>query len=128
MSENRMTATPGYYPDGRYGEPDEPAPDDEYWDEDEPILATESELAYWRKRNQHRPATESEDRMTTHSLERTSPKGQPFVGYCVNCGMVNLPASAVFDACPNPDDVTQDDALIAAVTRGQAIDHHDDGE
>jgi hypothetical protein len=59
-----MTATPGYYPDGRYGEPDEPAPDDEYWDEDEPILATESELAYWRKRNQHRPATESEGRMT----------------------------------------------------------------
>jgi hypothetical protein len=70
MSENRMTATPGYYPDGRYGEPDEPAPDDEYWDEDEPILATESELAYWRKRNQHRPATESEDRMKRASREQ----------------------------------------------------------
>lgn len=59
------------------------------------------------------------DAMRTHSLERTSPtgKGQKFLGICVNCGATNLPAEAALWPCPNPDGVTQDDALIAAVTR-----------
>jgi uncharacterized OB-fold protein len=55
--------------------------------------------------------------MTTHSLRRTSPtgKGQTFIGYCVNCGTINLPASAALDECPNPDGVTWDEGLMTAI-------------
>jgi hypothetical protein len=69
--------------------------------------------------------------MRTHSLERTSPKGRglKFVGTCVNCGVENLPAEAALWPCPNPDGVTQDDALIAAITRDsdEADRRGDDG-
>lgn len=52
---------------------------------------------------------------TTHSLRRTSPKGEPFIGRCVHCGTENLPMSAVFDPCENPRGVTEDQALIEAI-------------
>jgi hypothetical protein len=55
--------------------------------------------------------------LAAHSLERTSPKGQPFIGYCVNCGTINLPAKAALEECPNPEGVTQDQALVEAVKR-----------
>lgn len=51
----------------------------------------------------------------THSLERTSPLGGPFVGRCVQCGAEDLPGSAVHDECPNPGGVSQGDAILAAI-------------
>lgn len=53
-----------------------------------------------------------------HAVHRTSPKGpgSPFIGRCVNCGMTNLPASAALEDCPNVRGVTQDEALIEAIT------------
>lgn len=35
----------------------------------------------------------------THGLERTSPKGGPFLGRCRYCGQTNLPPRAVLDYC-----------------------------
>ena len=40
--------------------------------------------------------------MDKHALERTSPKGQPFIGYCVKCGIRDLPISAALEDCVNP--------------------------
>jgi hypothetical protein len=51
----------------------------------------------------------------THSLERTSPLGGPFVGMCVLCGMTGLPSGAALQPCANPDGVSSDSALIAAI-------------
>jgi hypothetical protein len=55
-----------------------------------------------------------------HAVHRTSPKGpgQPFIGTCANCGTPNLPASAALEDCPNVRGVTQDEALIEAITGG----------
>lgn len=53
--------------------------------------------------------------MDTHALERTSPKGGPFVGYCTKCGKTGLPISAVHDECPNPSGITQTQAILSAV-------------
>jgi hypothetical protein len=52
-----------------------------------------------------------------HSLERTSPTGpgQEFIGTCRLCGTPNLPMSAVFEDCPNPRGLTEDEALIEAI-------------
>ena len=36
---------------------------------------------------------------TKHVLQRTSPKGQAFVGTCVRCGQGDLPAVAAKDPC-----------------------------
>lgn len=35
----------------------------------------------------------------THGLERTSPKGGPFVGRCVYCSKENLSMKAVSESC-----------------------------
>jgi hypothetical protein len=35
----------------------------------------------------------------THGLERTSPKGGPFVGRCIYCGQVGLPMRAALEPC-----------------------------
>ena len=51
----------------------------------------------------------------THAINRTSPKGEPFVGACIKCGMTNLPMSAVNDECSNPSRMTQHEALFRAI-------------
>lgn len=51
-----------------------------------------------------------------HAVHRTSPKGQKFIGRCVNCGTENLPASAALEDCPNVRGVTQEASLIEAIT------------
>ena len=48
-----------------------------------------------------------------HSLERTSPKGQDFVGRCVQCGTTGL--TTPFGECKNPNKITVGDAIIAAI-------------
>jgi hypothetical protein len=62
--------------------------------------------------------------MQTHSLERTSPMGGPFVGRCVLCGTEGLPASAALKMCENPELVTEDEALLQAI-EGPATDAGD---
>lgn len=56
--------------------------------------------------------------MKTHSLIRTSPKGPgiPFIGTCRLCGKKNLPAEAVHEPCENVRDLSQDEAVIEAVS------------
>jgi hypothetical protein len=53
-----------------------------------------------------------------HAVERTSPKGpgQTFIGTCRLCGTPNLTASAALEECPNQRGLTQDEALIEAIT------------
>ncbi len=51
----------------------------------------------------------------THSLQRTSPKGEKFIGVCTLCGKTDLPIKAALDYCENPRNVTQDAALLAAI-------------
>jgi hypothetical protein len=50
-----------------------------------------------------------------HSLERTSPKGQEFISTCRLCGTPNLPMSAVFEDCPNPRGLTEDESLLDVI-------------
>lgn len=51
-----------------------------------------------------------------HSLRRTSPKGQKFIGTCVLCGTEGLSFANMNDECPNQRGLSQDDALIEAIT------------
>jgi hypothetical protein len=51
---------------------------------------------------------------SAHSLQRTSPKGEDFVGRCVQCGKPDL-RSPFEGECPNPEGVTQDEALLRAI-------------
>lgn len=46
----------------------------------------------------------------THSIERTSPKGGPFLGTCRYCSRINLPMSAATEHCPMAP--TQDVQII----------------
>lgn len=54
---------------------------------------------------------------STHAIQRTSPKGTPFLGTCWQCGTPNLPASAALDPCPNQRGLTQDESLVEAIER-----------
>jgi hypothetical protein len=53
-------------------------------------------------------------------IERTSPKGRPFVGTCTACGTRGLTLANMNDECPNQRGVTQDEALIDAISRPRA--------
>jgi hypothetical protein len=50
-----------------------------------------------------------------HSLERTSPKGQDFVGICTLCGTPNLTFKNMQDDCPNQRGLTQEEAVLEAI-------------
>lgn len=52
---------------------------------------------------------------TTHAIERTNPKGQPFRGRCIQCGATDLRPSDALKPCPNPTGMTQEDALLAVI-------------
>ena len=47
-------------------------------------------------------------------INRTSPKGGPFVGRCAACGAENLDWNDRSE-CPNPEGMTQEEALFAAI-------------
>jgi hypothetical protein len=49
----------------------------------------------------------------THGLERTSPKGGPFLGQCRYCGQADLPMSAALDRCESAP--SQDQQVIDAI-------------
>jgi len=55
--------------------------------------------------------------MRGHAVKRTSPKGTPFLGTCYQCGKTGLTISAAMsEECPNVRGLTQDEALIEAIT------------
>jgi hypothetical protein len=47
-----------------------------------------------------------------HALLRTSPKEEPFLGYCVKCGKPDLPMTAVREPCRNTARLTESEALF----------------
>ena len=47
-----------------------------------------------------------------HALRRTSPKGTPFVGTCIQCGKVGLTTKDMQEECPNIRGLTEDEALL----------------
>jgi len=54
--------------------------------------------------------------MTKHHINRTSPKGQNFVGTCYLCGKANLTAKDALEDCENLRCLSAEEALIEAVT------------
>ena len=52
---------------------------------------------------------------TKHSMRRTSPKGERFVGTCVLCGQENLTIADMAFECPNQRGLTQDEAVLDAM-------------
>lgn len=54
--------------------------------------------------------------MSHSPVNRTSPKGTPFIGTCAACGKRDLTWRDVMnDDCPNPRLLTQEGALIEAI-------------
>jgi hypothetical protein len=53
--------------------------------------------------------------MICHAIERTSPKGGPFLGTCMRCGRTGLPMSAVTEPCENVAGMTDDEVLLTAI-------------
>lgn len=50
-----------------------------------------------------------------HSLNRTSPKGGPFIGTCALCGKAGLTLDDMRDECENQRGLTQDEAVVEAI-------------
>ncbi len=48
-------------------------------------------------------------------INRTSPKGQPFVGTCAACGKTGLTFANMKDECENQRGLTQEQALLEAI-------------
>ena len=51
----------------------------------------------------------------THAVVRTSPKGGPFLGRCIQCGKKNLPPSAALEPCENTRGISQDQSLLEVI-------------
>ncbi len=52
-----------------------------------------------------------------HSITRTSPKGEAFVGTCSLCGQANLTIRDMRTKCTNQRGMTESDALIETIER-----------
>lgn len=50
-----------------------------------------------------------------HSLERTSPKGGPFIGRCTKCGATDIPLGRMHEHCVNPANISDGEALELAL-------------
>lgn len=48
-------------------------------------------------------------------INRTSPKGQAFVGTCAACGKTGLTGAATRGECENPRGMTNESALLEAI-------------
>lgn len=54
--------------------------------------------------------------MMHHSLERTSPKGGPYIGKCTLCGKEGITiAKLMTERCSNPNGVSQSQVLLDAI-------------
>lgn len=51
----------------------------------------------------------------THSLQRTSPKGVDFIGFCTLCGKDGLTMSQANETCDNVAGKTREEAFMDAV-------------
>jgi hypothetical protein len=51
-----------------------------------------------------------------HHVERTSPKGMPFIGTCRLCGKPGLKASVALEDCENVRGLSIDEAMIETIT------------
>jgi len=51
----------------------------------------------------------------THGLERTSPKGETFIGRCVYCGRESLHAGAALEPCSSAP--SQNQQVMDAIER-----------
>ena len=51
----------------------------------------------------------------SHALERTSPKGGPFIGRCTKCGREGIPLKEMHGHCPNPGNLSDVDTLRIAL-------------
>jgi len=51
----------------------------------------------------------------THAIERTSPKGGPFLGTCMRCGRKNLSMGNALEECDNPSRMSNDEALLKMI-------------
>lgn len=58
--------------------------------------------------------------MMSHSLRRTSPKGGPFIGTCIKCGVENIPLDRMFTPCANPADLSLAETLMLSIEGGTA--------
>lgn len=70
------------------------------------------------RRDRHkRLAVNEVSNMTKHPLvNRTSPKGTPFIGTCAACGKTNITSDMlVDDECENVRHMTNEEALIEAI-------------
>jgi len=50
-----------------------------------------------------------------HSIERTSPKGERFVGTCWQCGRSGLTLSDMSEPCENVAGLTETESLVMAI-------------
>lgn len=57
----------------------------------------------------------------SHALRRTSPKGpgQAFIGTCTKCGLENIPLDRMHEECTNPANITNAEALLAAIEKAR---------
>ena len=49
---------------------------------------------------------------TTHTVLRTSPKGQAFIGACIQCGKEDLTLSQARGECDNPLAMTEEESIL----------------
>lgn len=50
-----------------------------------------------------------------HAINRTSPKGGPFIGTCFLCGKTGLKSEAVLEECENVRGLSQEQAILEAI-------------
>jgi hypothetical protein len=53
--------------------------------------------------------------MDKHSLERTSPKGEKFIGRCTKCGKMGLSLPDALEECPNPSGINEEQSIVNAI-------------
>ena len=60
--------------------------------------------------------------MMNHSLVRTSPMGQPFIGTCILCGVQGLSLSSAFKMKCESESAGKDHVVLAAI-KGESPNH-----
>lgn len=63
-----------------------------------------------------KPSSADVGTLNGHALERTSPKGERFLGKCIYCGRENLAIGAALAHCDSPIHPGQEKALLSALT------------
>ena len=56
-----------------------------------------------------------------HHIDRTSPKGEKFIGTCRLCGRSNLKVSAALEDCENVRGLSEEEAMVETITRAYGL-------